>query len=274
MNYYRRYIGDYQRDTQHLTLAEHGVYTVLLDAYYANGGSIPTDINGLNRLCRAFEDYERNAVQSVANQFFPVNGDGNRHNRRADRELQVAESAIEKMRKSGRDGANRRWGNDREPHREPHRVGYRVVDGVTIQPPTTNHHPPTTKEPTTKTNPHRGSTNLQQDGKIVDAQKRVLLKPESVDEKIWADFMAVRKAKRAPLTETALRGIEREARKANLSLQDVLAMCCERGWQGFKAEWVIENNAINGKASLAEKNKLALNQWLEDKRKEDEREIN
>ena len=30
MNYWRKYIGDYQRDTAHLSLIEHGAYHMLL----------------------------------------------------------------------------------------------------------------------------------------------------------------------------------------------------------------------------------------------------
>lgn len=63
-------------------------------------------------------------------------------------------------------------------------------------------------------------------------------RPELVPDGVWADFMAMRKAKRAPLTQTALDGIEREAKKAGMALTDVLALCCARGWQGFKADWV------------------------------------
>lgn len=55
---------------------------------------------------------------------------------------------------------------------------------------------------------------------------------------MWTDFQALRKTKRAPLTTTALDGIAREAAKASMSLSDVLALCCTRGWQGFKADWV------------------------------------
>lgn len=57
-------------------------------------------------------------------------------------------------------------------------------------------------------------------------------------EGVWADFLAIRKAKRSPLNATALRGIEREARKAGLTLAEAIAKCCERGWQGFEAAWV------------------------------------
>jgi hypothetical protein len=59
-----------------------------------------------------------------------------------------------------------------------------------------------------------------------------------IDEQLAKDFLAVRKAKRAPLTSTALAEIVREAAKANMSLQAVLTECVTRGWQSFKASWV------------------------------------
>lgn len=58
-----------------------------------------------------------------------------------------------------------------------------------------------------------------------------------VSQQIAADFLAIRKAKRAPLTATALDGIKREAGKAGITLEDALRVCVERGWQAFKAEW-------------------------------------
>ena len=64
--------------------------------------------------------------------------------------------------------------------------------------------------------------------------------PDGVSDSVWADFKKIRVAKKAPLTETALTGIMREAEKAGLSLEAALKTCCERGWQGFKADWVIE----------------------------------
>ncbi len=70
------------------------------------------------------------------------------------------------------------------------------------------------------------------------ARTRPAVRPEGVSESVWADFQAIRKAKRAPLTQTALDGIQREASKAGMGLADVLALCCARGWQGFKADWV------------------------------------
>jgi hypothetical protein len=62
--------------------------------------------------------------------------------------------------------------------------------------------------------------------------------PEGVSDSIFKDYMEVRKAKKAKWTETALKGLIRESDKANITLEEAMQMCCERGWIGFKAEWL------------------------------------
>lgn len=62
-----------------------------------------------------------------------------------------------------------------------------------------------------------------------------------VTETTATDWLTLRKAKRAAVTETALAGIVKEAGKAGITLQAALELCCQRGWQGFEAGW------INGK---------------------------
>lgn len=74
-----------------------------------------------------------------------------------------------------------------------------------------------------------------------------LLVAEGIDSQIASDFLAIRKAKRAPLTTTALDGIKREAAKAVITLEDALRICIESGWQGFKADWYTGNGASGGK---------------------------
>lgn len=105
MNYYERYCGDYQRDTAHLSLAEHGAYTMLLDTYFSVEKPLPEDLPSLYRVCRAMTRPEQQAVKGVAAQFFPVcEIDGLRHNRRADREIAKARQKIETARSNGRKG--------------------------------------------------------------------------------------------------------------------------------------------------------------------------
>lgn len=111
MQYYRRYIGDYRRDTGPLTIAEHGVYTIILDEYYAQDGVIPKTYSQLCILCHARTKIERNAVLDIAQRYFPQDSAGVRHHITADKQLAIALPAIEKMRQSGKKGANKRWGD-------------------------------------------------------------------------------------------------------------------------------------------------------------------
>lgn len=67
---------------------------------------------------------------------------------------------------------------------------------------------------------------------------RAPAQPTGVSDHVWADFLLHRKAKKAPLTETAVKAIVREADKAGWSLEDALTETMARGWQGFKAEFV------------------------------------
>lgn len=90
MNFYKHYIGDYQRDTGHLSLTEHGAYRLMLDAFYATGKPLPADKRALYRLVRAGSRQERLAVDSVAAQFWQADG-GGLVNRRACVEIARAE---------------------------------------------------------------------------------------------------------------------------------------------------------------------------------------
>lgn len=84
MNYYERHLGDYARDTVHLSLIEHGVYTILLDRYYATEAPIPVDQT--HRICRARTREEREAVDAVLREFFAQEDDG-WHSARCDAEI-------------------------------------------------------------------------------------------------------------------------------------------------------------------------------------------
>jgi len=63
-------------------------------------------------------------------------------------------------------------------------------------------------------------------------------KPAGVGDQVWNDFISLRKAKRAPLSATALASIAKEAEKAAMHIEEALTECVTRGWQSFKAEWM------------------------------------
>jgi hypothetical protein len=73
----------------------------------------------------------------------------------------------------------------------------------------------------------------------IDKKKKIVSeKPENVAENVWNDFIALRNAKKAPVTVTVLEGITKEATKLNWSLERAMQEMCVQGWQGFKAKWV------------------------------------
>lgn len=86
-------------------------------------------------------------------------------------------------------------------------------------------------------------------------------RPDGVSEQVWEDFSALRTKRRAPITETALKGIQREAEKAGITLEAALSTCCERGWQGFKAEWYRREKLEQKNASKAEYQLPSNDDW-------------
>lgn len=102
MNYYERHIGDYLKDTAHLSLLEHGVYGRLLDVYYTR--EAPIQIAQVERLVGARSKEERAALASVLDEFFTVDADCLRH-RRCDAEIERYQDKQRKAKAS----ANARW---------------------------------------------------------------------------------------------------------------------------------------------------------------------
>lgn len=84
MNYYERHIGDYMKDTAHLSLLEHGIYTRLLDVYYTREAPIPKAEGA--RLVGARTKEEREAVSAILLEFFEDTPDGWRQ-KRCDEEI-------------------------------------------------------------------------------------------------------------------------------------------------------------------------------------------
>src|SRR6185436_7768871 len=96
------------RDTMHLSLAEHGAYSLMLDTYYATERPLPQEYDSLYRICRAMSRAEQEAVRSVAEQFFKVSDDGLRHNNRADEEIAQAIPKIKAAQENGKRGGRPR----------------------------------------------------------------------------------------------------------------------------------------------------------------------
>lgn len=81
MNYYPFHLGDYAKDTAHLTMIEDGAYRRLLDLYYTRERPLPGDMQTIYRLCRARTKQEREAINSVLQEFFVDKENQFTHNR-------------------------------------------------------------------------------------------------------------------------------------------------------------------------------------------------
>ena len=73
-------------------------------------------------------------------------------------------------------------------------------------------------------------------------QETNIKRPRNVTKKTWDDFLIHRKNLKAPLTETAFKGIKNEVDKTKISLEDALVMCQARGWRSFKSDWISKKN--------------------------------
>lgn len=120
------------------------------------------------------------------------------------------------------------------------------------------------------TEPSEPSRNRKSNQKKKKAPACAVARPEGVSEQTWGDWLIIRKSKHAPVTETALAGIRREAAKAGVDIAEALRTCCERGWGGFKAEWLKPNeragpvNGIKPSAAADFRNKTYTGTALDD----------
>lgn len=232
MYYYTRHIGDYAASTAHLSMLEHGAYQLLLDQHYLTEKPLPSDIALLSRIVRATSKPEIAAIKAVLAEFWIETEDGWAQKRAQSEMLKYHEkSAVNKA--SGSLGGRPRK-EKTETERKPNGLANGLANGNR-----------TVLKTQTIQNPNQEPITNNQEESIVQQQnippglgRAPPGKPGDVLDSTWADFLALRKAKRSPMTATALNAIRSEAGLAGLSLQAALVECCARGWQGFRADWV------------------------------------
>ncbi|HFC3240300.1 TPA: replication protein [Neisseria gonorrhoeae] len=72
-----------------------------------------------------------------------------------------------------------------------------------------------------------------------------LLADYGITGQVAADFLQVRKAKRQPLTETAMRLIAADAEKCGMTALQAAEYAIASGWASFRAEW-LQNKTFGG----------------------------
>ena len=207
MHYYQFNIGDYASHTRNLSLLEDLAYRKLLDEYYLHEHPLNGSITDVARQIGMKEHQDE--VGFVLKSFF-IDTDDGWVNKRADRQIAQYASKLDQASRAGKASAERRR------------------NGCSTDVQLTNNHKPITNNQELLTSTSKTKTVAQS----------ACNRPEGVLESLWEDFITLRKAKKAPLTASALKGIEREAKKAGMNIEEALYECCSRGWTGFKAEWI------------------------------------
>jgi uncharacterized protein YdaU (DUF1376 family) len=205
MYYYQFHIGDYRAATAHLSDIEDLAYRRLLDMYYDTEMPIPLDTHWVSRRLRI----EPQVLDVVLADFFTKTESGWTNDK-----CQKTIDAYHRQKTGGKKGADNRWAKRDKPHNDGLPIGsLSHTDSQPNQTPiaTINHKPITNKK---------------------------ISPPEGVPTDVWQDYVKLRQAKKAPITDTAIKQIETQASKVGFTLTEAIQECLNRGWTGFKGDWV------------------------------------
>ena len=204
MHYYSFHVSDYIHDTAHLSLYEDLAFRRLLDLYYTSERPIPNKTHEVSRRIRMAK--QETEVQTVLEEFFMFDKENDCwFHKRCDDTILAYQAKAERNRVVGKLGGR----------------------------PKTN---PNETQVVSKTNPNQEP--LTNNDKPKRESATIVACPPDVDQQIWDDWKQLRKAKKAPVTETVVKGARKEAAKANMAFSDFLSVWCARGSQGLQADWL------------------------------------
>jgi uncharacterized protein YdaU (DUF1376 family) len=202
MHYYPFHVSDYIHDTAHLSNEEDLAFRRLLDLYYTQEKPIPNKTHEVARRIRMAK--QENAVQTVLEEFFDFDMDKDHwYHKRCDETIAAYQAKAERNRQVGKLGGR--------PKRIPDET-QTVANTNPNQEPITNNHK--------------------------SKKATVVACPPDVGLQEWEDWLALRKAKKAPVTETVIKSARKEAEKAGISFNAFLTIWCARGSQGLQADWL------------------------------------
>ena len=206
MHYYQFHVGDYLRDTAHLTLEEDATYRRLLDFYYESESPIPDDVSLVARKIRSSPVL----VACILSEYFTQTENGHTHAR-----VEAELKAYHDMVNGGRKGAAKRWhkGNDTHPIPTPSAGdGQGIATGML----TMNHEPIT-------------NNHIKEKDKVT-----AFAVPEWVDLETWTEYVKTRKpkARSAGSLKAVVKKLE-GFRAAGHNVNEILSTTLANGWQGL-----------------------------------------
>lgn len=220
MNYYQFHVGDYATHSRYLTLMQDLAYRRLLDLYYTTEQPIPLDVAKASRLI-GMQDHMQ-SVSEILSDYF-LKSEAGYINKRCDEEIERYKAKAGRAKKAN----EARWKSEDDLISETQSDLKSDQLSERNQLPTNNQQPITNNQ--LKSKKHIRASRFDALAHLVS---------ENVPEDLASDWLTLRKEKRLTPTKTAIDGIKREAGNCGKSLADVVRICCERGWGGFKHEWL------------------------------------
>jgi uncharacterized protein YdaU (DUF1376 family) len=224
MNYYERHLGDYAKDTAHLTMLEHGAYGLLLDRYYGTEAGIPDD--QAHRVARARTDSEKTAVDVVLDEFFTL-VDGVWHHSRCDEEIQKAQTKIKAAKENGLRGGR--------PKRNPNKTQEKPT-GFSLGSENETQEKPTGfslgSENETQSKAHQ-TPDTRHQTPIKEPDGSLPPYPPGLDVAAWQRWTEYRAQIKKPLKAASIEAAQRALIKHGDGQADAVEQSIANGWQGL-----------------------------------------
>ena len=220
MHYFQFNIGDYARDTAHLTEMEDLAYRRMLDLYYRSEKPLPESVDEIARLIRMRTHCECIAI--VLQDFFELHADGYR-NGRTDQELERTYSKSIKARES----AKARW-NKNNDLANADAMRTHSDGNANDMLPITHYTLPITQDTEDK---KQGSQKLDFSSW-----------PSMPSEQLMSEWKQLRKRLKAGVTQTVINRTGKElhiAVKAGFTVDQCFEQWVYKGWRGFEADWML-----------------------------------
>lgn len=212
----------------HMDATEFGAYLSLLVACYQSDNNLPSDDKRLSRMARVSPKVWQRIKSVVSPKF--IQNDSSWSHVRVQKEIDKYKLLSTKNRVNSL--------KKRDTNQPVGSVSLTQIEANT-------------------SNNHQVTSNKNKEYKTSALR---LPCPDDVSENIWQDHLKNRRAKKQPITQTALDGMRREADKLGWTLEQALTEACNRGWASFKSEWMTNQTKEkeSGKQKLARETRELL----------------
>ena len=216
MHYYQFNIGDYRKDTAHLSVVEHYIYRQLIDWYYLDEKPIPLKTQSVIRRL-SLGDNALEELQNVLGDFFEKDKTGYVHSK-IEKEIEKYHAKVKINQENGKRGGRPIGAKDKAKRKQ--RKTQSVNSGNPEEP---NRNP--NQEPIT--NNHKPETIVK--------TKSVVVLPDWINQELWDGFMEIRKGLRAKNTDVAIKALLNklsEFKDAGLDPNEAISNSIESSWKG------------------------------------------